>query len=392
MPFQRGKDLAKQYKVEPYLRTLFNYEIPKGESDTFTPTKEMVQAAQKARDGPKIKKATASPRVSPGLKRERHSSAKPGGAQFHTSSMTPSPLHPSFSTSSPSIPASPQWPQDQPPRKRFRAQNSPPPMHQFEDEREVLQQLEQHVAHPSHHYSHHSQHGDPYVDHHGGHYGGYEPYHEEPQLHGEEKYRAILMSIFLSDDQDMIPDLLTDPATPSDLDINLVIDDQGHTALHWAAALAKTTVLDLLVQKYADIRRVNYNGESALIRAVLVTNNFDNQSFPRLLDILHTAIPLVDRKNRTLLHHIAITAGMRGREMSARYYMECLLDWIARHGGDFSSIVDVQDRNGDTALTIAARVGDRYLAKALLDVGANREIENKVGLKAEDFGMSDIKV
>ena len=78
--------------------------------------------------------------------------------------------------------------------------------------------------------------------------------------------------------------------------------------------------------------------------------------------------------------------------MSARYYMECLLDWIARHGGDFSSIVDVQDRNGDTALTIAARVGDRYLAKALLDVGANREIENKVGLKAEDFGMSDIKV
>jgi regulatory protein SWI6 len=64
VPFQRGKDLAKQYKVEPYLRALFNYEIPKGETDTTTPTKEMVQAAQKARDGPKIKKSSASPRVS----------------------------------------------------------------------------------------------------------------------------------------------------------------------------------------------------------------------------------------------------------------------------------------------------------------------------------------
>lgn len=209
---------------------------------------------------------------------------------------------------------------------------------------------------------------------------------EEP-LEGAEKYRSILMSIFLNDDTDQVPDLLADPTVPHDLDIDLVIDDQGHTALHWAAALARIPVLELLVQKQADVRRVNFNGESALVRAVLVTNNFDKQSFPRLLSILHDAIPIVDRKNRTILHHIAVTAGIRGRGSSSHYYMECLLEWIARNGGDFSSIVDVQDKNGDTALTIAARVGDRYLAKLLMDVGANREIENKVGLKAEDFGI-----
>lgn len=218
------------------------------------------------------------------------------------------------------------------------------------------------------------------------------PVYDEPPLEGAEKYRTILMSIFLNDDQDPIPDLLTDPVSPPDLDINLVIDDQGHSAMHWAAALARIPVLELLVRKQVDIRRVNYNGESALIRAVLVTNNFDKQSFPILLSLLHQAIPLVDRKNRTLLHHIAITAGIRGREQSSRYYMECVLEWIARHGGDFESIVDVQDRNGDTALTIAARVGDRYLAKVLMDVGANRDIENKVGLKADDFGVDDIQV
>jgi ankyrin repeat protein len=212
---------------------------------------------------------------------------------------------------------------------------------------------------------------------------------DEPLLQGAEKYRTALMSMFLNDEQELIPDMLTSPTPPEDLDINLIIDDQGHTALHWAAALARIPILDMLVKRQADIRRVNYNGESALVRAVLVTNNFDKQSFPHILGLLHSAIPLVDRRKRTILHHIAVTAGIRGREASSRYYMECLFEWIARHGGDFASIVDVQDKNGDTALTIAARVGDRYLARILMNVGANRDIENKVGLRAEDFGVED---
>ncbi|KAF8935511.1 transcriptional regulator swi6 [Dissophora ornata] len=410
VPFQRGKDLAKQYKVEPFLRALFDYDIPEGGSDTVTPTKEMVQAAQKARDGPKPKKISGSPRMSPAIKRGRSSSALPtgpGSQSFqHGPSMTPSPLHPSFNSSSPSIPPSPQWHTEQPPRKRLRTNNSPPPLHEFDDDGPsrphqsqfppLEHQHHNHRSYRQHHHHHHHHHSDPYGD--MSHEQGREPGRfidqppEEPPLEGTEKYRTILMSIFLNDDQEQIPELLTDPVSPPDLDINLVIDDQGHTSLHWAAALARIPVLDLLVQKQADIRRVNYNGESALVRAVLVTNNYDKQSFPHVLSLLHSAIPLVDRKNRTLLHHIAITAGIRGRETSSRYYMECLFEWIARQGGDFASIVDVQDKNGDTALTIAARVGDRYLAKILMGVGANREIENKVGLKAEDFGLDDVLV
>ncbi|KAG0200112.1 transcriptional regulator swi6 [Mortierella sp. GBA30] len=412
VPFQRGKDLAKQYKVEPYLRALFNYEITQ-DSDNVTPTKEMVLAAQKARDGPKIKKPAGSPRMSPSAKRSRGDSAKPSGSSqslHHAPSMTPSPLHPSFNAPSPSIPPSPKWHSEHQPRKRFRTYNSPPPLHEFDDEGPSRQQQQQqqsqfsplphqqhlqshrHHHHRPYHQQHHHHHSDPYGDSSVEYYQGrpfMEQPPEEPRVEGAEQYRNILMSTFLNDDQDPIPDLLTDPNTPADLDINLVIDDQGHTALHWAAALARIPILELLVQKQADVCRVNFSGESALVRAVLVTNNFDKQSFPQVLNLLHPAIPLVDSKNRTLLHHIAITAGIRGREGSSRYYMECLLEWIARRGGDFGSIVDVQDKNGDTALTIAARVGDRYLCKILLDVGANREIENKVGLKADDFGLDE---
>ncbi|KAF9919088.1 transcriptional regulator swi6 [Lobosporangium transversale] len=410
VPFKRGKELAKQYQVEPYLRGLFEYEIPPGESDTVTPTKEMVHAAQRAKDGPKQKKNSGSPRMSPAVKHSRSGSAMPSGSAgsqtFHNGpSMTPSPLHPSFNAPSPSIPPSPQWHTEHPPRKRLRTNNSPPPLHEFDDEGPSKStpnhflSLEQHYPHsqrqyPSNH-PYRPYHGDPYSE------MEYErqergliPYIDHPvdeiPLEGTEKYRTIMMSIFLNDDQDQIPDILADPISPPDFDINLVIDDQGHTALHWAAALARISILDLLVRKQVDIRRVNYNGESALIRAVLVTNNYDKQSFPHVLSLLYTAIPLIDRKNRTILHHIAVHGGIRGREASARYYMGCLFEWIARHGGDFASIVDIQDKNGDTALTIAARVGDRYLTKMLLDVGANREIENKVGLRAGDFGIEEL--
>lgn len=386
VPFQRGKDLAKQYEVEPFLRALFEYDVLQGEVDTVTPTKEMALMAQKSKDIA-IAKAAASPRQSPSAKRARSSSAKPGAAggsqTFSTASMTPSPLHPSFNAPSPSIPPSPQWPVDNstPARKRPKIHS---PAQRYDRDFTPEQEHGHNLLHQQYRHQQFRQNGS-------GSSLAPPPLPEEAPLEGAEKYRSILMAIFLNDDTEEIPSLLTDPTIPEDLDIDLIIDDQGHTALHWAAALARIQVLELLVQKHADVRRVNHNGESALIRAVLVTNNYDKQSFPHLLSILHRVITTVDNKNRTMLHHIAMMAGVRGRGAASRYYMECLLEWIARNGGDFSSLVDIQDKNGDTALTIAARVGDRYLARFLIDVGANREIENKVGLRAGDFGVDDLE-
>ncbi|KAG0259598.1 transcriptional regulator swi6 [Mortierella polycephala] len=363
IPFERGVDLAKQYKVEPLLRALFEYQG--GQDENAAPMKEK---ASKSKDTVKAIKApaTASPRLSPVSKRARSSSSKSINNNNSSSktqtviapSMTPSPLHPSFSATSPSIPPSSSWEPDQPHRKRTRLRSASV-NDDLQPQGSSLGRLDEDKA------------------------------MEEP-LEGVEKYRATLMTIFLNDDTVDIPHLLTDKITPVDLDIDMIIDDQGHTALHWAAALARIPVLELLVKKNANVCRVNYNGESALVRAVLVTNNFDAQAFPHLLSLLSQAIPLVDNKNRTLLHHIATTAGIRGRGPSSHYYMECLLEWIAQNEGDFSSIVDIQDKNGDTALTIAARVGDRYLCRFLIDVGANRDLENKVGLKAQDFGIDDL--
>ena len=211
------------------------------------------------------------------------------------------------------------------------------------------------------------------------------------ELTGPERHRAALMALFLNEDKDHLPELLTNPSPPADLDVDLIIDDQGHTALHWAAALSRIQILKLLVEKGAQVKKLNNMGESALVRAVLVTNNYDNQTFPELLTILADAIPLVDNKHRTVLHHIAFTAGIKGRSPAAKYYMECVLERIGlMPGGFFATLIDIQDKHGDTALNIAARFGTRNLVEQLLDIGASPDIENKAGIRPVDFGIDDL--
>ncbi|KAJ2365940.1 transcriptional regulator swi6, partial [Coemansia sp. RSA 2607] len=100
---------------------------------------------------------------------------------------------------------------------------------------------------------------------------------------------------------------------------------------------------------------LNYESESALVRAVQVTNNYENQTFPDLLELLHDTIPLTDKKNRTVLHHIATAAGAEGREKAARYYADCLLSWIVRMAGGYQVDGDGSD---DVALGATSKPAD----------------------------------
>ncbi|KAG6889747.1 hypothetical protein C0992_004265 [Termitomyces sp. T32_za158] len=172
------------------------------------------------------------------------------------------------------------------------------------------------------------------------------------------------------------------------LEVDIVIDDQGHTALHIAASLARQQIMESLISNGADIHRGNYLGETPLIRACLATANADQQTFNTLVSILHPSIRTLDTSRKSVIHHVVSLAGVSGRAVSARYYLEQIFMWIAqRQGGDFKSLVDLQDEHGDTALNIAARVGNRSLVRTLLDVGANRILPNKLGLRPGDFGV-----
>ncbi|KAF9880173.1 hypothetical protein CkaCkLH20_02127 [Colletotrichum karsti] len=240
-----------------------------------------------------------------------------------------------------------------------------------------------------------------------------------------EAKRGMLMSLFMdsaASDQSKL-DMLR---TLAPIELDMPIDQQSHTALHWAATLSRMTLLRALIAAGASPFRVNGSGETALVRACLVTNSMDLGSFPDLLDVLGSTIEVRDSKGRTVLHHIAMTSAVKGRNAASRYYLESLLEWVVRQGsvpngqtaanGNASAnangnsapsssqsqpqsqpkmgiarfmteIVNAQDHAGDTALNIAARIGNRSIISQLLEVGADPNIANRAGLRPVDFGI-----
>lgn len=175
--------------------------------------------------------------------------------------------------------------------------------------------------------------------------------------------------------------------------LNLVIDDHGHTALHWAAALCRLPLVRMLTalppaQGGANIYVGNYAGETALHRSVLVTNAYELSQFPDLLDLLAGSLETRDHRKRTVLHHIALVAGLKGRAAPARYYLGCVLERLALHTSMASSLLDAQDDEGETALSIAARLGNTNMIKMLLDAGARKDLPNYLGITPLDWGIS----
>ncbi|KAK3825882.1 MAG: apses-domain-containing protein [Benniella sp.] len=204
----------------------------------------------------------------------------------------------------------------------------------------------------------------------------------EASSSNQGRYAETLLNYFVSDSTSL-PSILVDP--PQDLDFDLIIDEEGHTPLHWAVAMARTKIVRLLVQHGADIYRVNNQGQTALMRSVLFTNNFDMKTFATLLEVLQKTIFTIDRNDQTVFHHVAVTAGMRGKVHASRYYMECLLDKLTPHPQELASIINVQDTQGDTALIIAARAGNKKVVKLLLDARADPKIRNRAGLNADEI-------
>ncbi|KAK4691162.1 regulatory protein SWI6, partial [Lecanoromycetidae sp. Uapishka_2] len=233
----------------------------------------------------------------------------------------------------------------------------------------------------------------------------------QPTSNSAVEKQQMLTSLFLDPTQQ---DFSNHPALLrlSGEDLDIPIDPTAHTALHWAATLARTSLLRALINKGASIYRLNGGGETALIRAALTTNNLDQGSFPELLELLGPTIEIRDGRGRTVLHHIAVSSAVKGRSTACRYYLESLLEFVVRQGSAPNSqqtsfletataapsksiglakfmaeIVNAEDMSGDTALNLAARIGNKSITQQLLEVGANPTIPNRSGLKAIDFGI-----
>ncbi|KAK4055655.1 Transcription factor mbp1 [Microbotryomycetes sp. JL201] len=204
--------------------------------------------------------------------------------------------------------------------------------------------------------------------------------------HGPLRYARMILDYFVSEST-QVPQFLVTP--PSDFDPNVVIDDDGHTALHWACAMGRIRIVKLLLSAGADIFRANSLGQTALMRSVMFTNNYDLRKFPELFELLHRSTINIDRNDRTVFHYIVDIALQKGKTHAARYYMETVLARLIDYPKEVADILNFQDEEGETALTLAARARSKRLVKILLDHGADPKIANRDGKTAEDYILED---
>lgn len=207
----------------------------------------------------------------------------------------------------------------------------------------------------------------------------------DPQL-GPEQYTDIILTYFVSETT-QIPQILVSP--PPDYNPDTPIDEDGHTALHWACAMGRVRVVKLLLTAGAAIYFGNHSEQTPLMRSVMFSNNYDIRKFPELYELLHRSTLNIDKHNRTVFHHIANLALNKGKTHAARYYMETILSRLADYPQELADVINFQDEDGETALTLAARARSRRLVKALLDHGADPKIKNRDFKSAEDYILED---
>ncbi|KAJ8105219.1 hypothetical protein ONZ43_g7513 [Nemania bipapillata] len=405
--FERGVEVCKQYQVEELLRPLLTYDMGQdggvaGRGDLNTPTKEQAMAAQRKRmytagnDGRsngmsgtffKNISSTASNAVaaiskarfdSPGP-RSRNGPTRPPSFSRQSSMQNvddfPANSQQSFASTNYDQTMDPMYSSqnaqtlasDEPPRKRQRIVTPVESAFAY-----ASQSMEMYAnnypgspTEPNESFVY-AQAGlsmhDPDAN-----FLPPLPFDLSPEA---ERKRSLLMSLFMekgTNEADHVPVEALQSLSPIDLDAP--IDASSNTALHWAATLARMSLLRILISAGANPCRVNASGETALMRASAVTNNSEQVSFPELLDVLGNTIDIRDKRGRTVLHHIALSSAVKGRSHSSRYYLESLLEWVVRHGSAPSSQTTVAN-SGSAAAVPKMSIG-RFMT----------------GLRPSDFGV-----
>jgi len=195
---------------------------------------------------------------------------------------------------------------------------------------------------------------------------------------------SLLDYFMLLDSEDPI---LPPTAPPPGVSLDKPLDDKGHTALHWAAAMGDLDVVKDLISRGARIDSVSNNLGTPFMRAVLFTNNYDKKTMSKLARILAPTVRKTDWFGSTVFHHIAATTSSKNKYQCARYYFDSIINvlletWIP---SEVTELLNKRDKNGDTAIHICASNGARKCVRSLLGRHVTVDMPNAQGVTADDL-------
>lgn len=203
---------------------------------------------------------------------------------------------------------------------------------------------------------------------------------QQPSPESIEKYKQLLLDILTTEVDSTgcceMPNEIYQP--PPNFNVNFEIDGQGHTALHWAAAMANMSLIKVLLALNANPLYCNEEGFTCVTKAVFYNNNFKSNTFPQLLSLLNVCLVTPDNNGRLPLHYLVeLSANTSKNPTVISTYSELILHELSKNGPKvIQMVLNQQDNLGNTVLHLCALNSNIALFNRFYLLGASTDILN----------------
>lgn len=202
----------------------------------------------------------------------------------------------------------------------------------------------------------------------------------ELQTLSVDEYKEAILQVLSSEDGSdkdySLPSQMYHP--PPNLDINFLIDDQGHTPLHWATAMANIPLIKLLIALNANALQCNSKGFNCITKSVFYNNCFKANSFAEIVSLMRICLITPDSNGRLPLHYLVELSVNKSKDpMVINSYMDTIIQNLGQD--DYTLLrmcLNFQDNLGNTILHLAALNLNLELCNKLCCLGSSMDITN----------------
>lgn len=181
------------------------------------------------------------------------------------------------------------------------------------------------------------------------------PHHKSTSTISEYKNLIIqVLSTEYNTCEPVLPEKLYYP--PQGLDLNFVIDKQGHIPLHWATAMANLPLIKILLTLDADVFHCNDRGFNCVTKCVFYNNCYRTGAFLMVINLLKMCLITPDSNGRLPLHYLMELSVNNSKDpVVTNYYIDTILEVLSQDDTNLLKFcLNYQDNAGNSCLHLAS--------------------------------------